>query len=324
MNSRVTPPPIRYWSILGTGLVVLLVAMVLIITVWPSSSEKGGNVYDPNRLSGSQGDPEKLRDSTYAPDPNAIAAQIAAIRQDALEQRIEAILESASVPDTAELSLAIQHGGTILTFNDDTQHDTASIIKVEVLAMFLDSYDTVEEIPAYQMGLAEDMIASSDNDSTDELLFHFMDGHPALEAAHERYGLENTERGTVWGTTQTTASDQLRMLEVLLTPDEHMSHSKAALARQLLGNLADDQEWGISAGAQEAESVWMKNGWDIRSNIGNRWVVNSIGMMSLADQEPTSIAVLTTGFDEFEDAIAIIEQVSEVARDTLTADPRTL
>ena len=308
---------------LGIGFVVLLVAILISFTVWPNAADKSGSVYDPELLTDSHGDPDEVPDSAYAPSQEELAEQMQDLRQEALDQAVEEALAEAEVNEDIEISLAIRDENHTLTHNAGTQHDTASIIKIEILAMLLDEYDSVEQIPDYELGLAEDMISSSDNAATDELLFHFLDGHEALEAAHEEYGLDNTERGSVWGTTQTTVIDQLQMLDVLLEPG-HFEQDQLELARNMLADLAEEQEWGVSTAAADAEHIWMKNGWDTRTDLNDNWIVNSVGTMKTENGIPTSIAILTSGFSEQEEAIEVIEVLAEEARYVLTADPRGL
>lgn len=323
MNAKVPPKPIRLWPMLGIAFAVVLVATLISVAVWPNSSDKSGSVYDPELITDSYGDPDEVADSVYAPSQEELAEQIRVLRQEALEQSVAEVLSEADVSEDVEVSVAIRDADFTLTYNADAHHDTASIVKMEVLAMLLDDYDSVEDIPEYQENLARDMISSSDNNSTDELLFHFLDGHEALEAAHEEYGLNNTERGETWGTTQTTALDQLKMLDVLLEPD-HFDEGQREFAQELLSDLAEDQEWGVSAAAHDVEHVWMKNGWDTRSDLDENWVVNSVGMMKPETDTPTSIAILTSGFSDLDDAQDIIEELANTARYNLTADPRGL
>lgn len=308
---------------LGIGFAVLLVAVLISVTVWPSAADKSGSVYDPDLTTDSEGDPDEVADSVYAPSQEELVEQMRALRQESLEQTVSEVLSDNEVSEDIEISVAIRDIDHTLAYNATALHDTASIIKMEILAMLLDDYDSVEDIPEYQMNLARDMISSSDNNSTDELLFHFLDGHDALEAAHEEYGLENTERGSTWGTTQTTALDQLQMLDVLLE-SEHFEDDQVELARELLGDMAEEHSWGVSAAAYDVEHVWMKNGWDTRTDLDDNWVVNSVGMLKSESSAPTSIAILTSGFSDQEEAQDIIEELAEAARHSLTEDPRGL
>ena len=84
----------------------------------------------------------------------------------------------------------------------------------------------------------------------------------------------------------------------------------------LMGNVIDDQNWGISAAAQDAESVILKNGWMPRSNQDGRWTVNSVGRITGAGTDLT-MAIMTRGSASSASGIAFVEQLAMSARATL-------
>lgn len=110
----------------------------------------------------------------------------------------------------------------VLTTGDDVQY-TASIVKVDVLARWLNAYQRQgvkipAEIPYAIRYLMGRMIQNSDNAATTGL-FHFGGGCRALTTFNRLFPLNDTKVGCEsdnyygWGNTQTTAADQLTLMK---------------------------------------------------------------------------------------------------------------
>jgi hypothetical protein len=185
-----------------------------------------------------------------------------------------------------------------------TRHfDTASIVKADILAtLLLHAQRQGGTLGARERALAGSMIRYSDNAATDAL-WQDIGGAPGLDAANRRLGLTGTTAGGggLWGLTQTTAADQLRLLEMLFadgdgdagTSPSPLTERSRTLARTLMSSVTPAQRWGVTAAADEPGSGEVKNGWLPRSTTG-LWDINSIGRIHDAGHT-LLVAVLSNG-----------------------------
>ncbi|WP_051325840.1 hypothetical protein [Glycomyces tenuis] len=232
--------------------------------------------------------------------------------QDELAARIEDYL--ASTGTLVEASVAVERGDTHLEYNGDQLHITASIVKMEILAMVQEHWGSVDAVPDDQRELMRLMITESHNDSTTEL-FDFLGGKEALDAAHERYGLANTvsDPDGRWGLAETIAADQLIIADLNLF-EGVLDAEQVDYGRELMGSVIDSQDWGVSAAAAEGESVWLKNGWDVESQLGGLWVVNSVGVLGGDGDDPIKMAVLTSKAVDDTEGVPIVEEIARITR----------
>jgi len=203
-------------------------------------------------------------------------------------------------------------------YGDDAPYDTASIIKVDILAAtMLQAQDEGRSLTPEEEAYAEAMIQRSDNDST-SALWRQIGLAPGLEAANKRLGLTSTKGGPgpLWGLTQTTASDQIRLLRALFDTDPASNSGSTALneksrayIRTLMAHVAGDQAWGVSAASR---SGWaLKNGWLQRSTTG-LWDINSVGQVTV-DGHRYLVAVLSDGNTSMKDGISVVEHMAKTA-----------
>ncbi|MGW4194855.1 serine hydrolase [Streptomyces sp. NPDC005004] len=190
--------------------------------------------------------------------------------------------------------------------------DTASIVKVDILAAaLLRARDAGHGLSAAERDQAKAMIEHSDNAAANAL-WRSIGLAPGLEAANRRLGLTETNGGSGprWGLTRTTPTDQIRLLRAVFelgraTPLDPPSR---AYIRSLMGNVADEQSWGVSAaGAHEA----LKNGWLQRSTTG-LWDVNSVGRIDSGGHRYL-VAVLSDGNTSMKDGVALVERAARAA-----------
>ncbi|HEY1094078.1 MAG TPA: hypothetical protein VGE61_05210 [Glycomyces sp.] len=223
----------------------------------------------------------------------------------------------AGTGTAVEASVAIERGDLRLDYNPDQTHITASIVKVEILAMIQQYWGSVDAIPADQREELQLMITESDNDSATSL-YNFLGGAAALEAAHERFGLQDTtvDAQGRWGVGWSSASDQLIITDLALY-EGVLTAEQVDLGRELMGSVIEEQAWGISAAATEDETVWLKNGWDVESQLDGLWVVNSIGVLGGDGDDPVKLAVLTSGAVDDVEGIPIVEEIAKIARDVI-------
>ncbi|MDT0466167.1 serine hydrolase [Streptomyces gibsoniae] len=189
---------------------------------------------------------------------------------------------------------------------DDAPYDTASIVKVDILATaLLQAQDSGRKLTPQEVTHAEAMIRQSDNDSA-TALWQQIGQAPGLEAANKRLGMATTKGGPglLWGLTQTTARDQIRLLRAVFdTGSKALNEDSREYIRTLMTRIEDDQAWGVSAATK---SGWaLKNGWLQRTATG-LWDVNSIGQITV-DGHRYLVAVLSNGSPSMKDGITLVE-----------------
>ncbi|MGW3658703.1 serine hydrolase [Streptomyces sp. NPDC005151] len=191
-----------------------------------------------------------------------------------------------------------------------TTYDTASIVKVDILAaLLLKAQDEHRGLTAQEKASAASMIRISDNASADAL-WRVIGEAPGLNAANRRLGLTGTTGGGDghWGLTQTTATDQLALLSAVFGTDSPLGQASRAYLRGLMGGIAAGQDWGVSAAGPV---TGLKNGWLQRTATG-RWDVNSIGLVRV-DGHDRLVAVLSRGSVSMADGVQLVEKAAKAA-----------
>ncbi|MEU6404335.1 serine hydrolase [Streptomyces sp. NPDC046985] len=199
----------------------------------------------------------------------------------------------------------------------DAHYDTASIIKVDILAtLLLQAQDAGRRLTPQERAQAEPMIRHSDNAAANAL-WREIGRAPGLQAANKRLGLITTQGGPgpAWGLTRTTASDQIRLLRAVFDHGAGPAGAPAlgersrAYIRSLMSRIADEQSWGVSAAAG---SSWeLKNGWLQRTTTG-LWDVNSVGRVSKGGRHYL-VAVLSDGNATMGDGVSRVEKAARAA-----------
>jgi beta-lactamase class A len=229
-------------------------------------------------------------------------------------------LQAVSVAETAELSVAVLDldSGESAAYGDGA-FDTASIVKVDILAaLLLQAQDAGTRLTAQEKSYATAMIGNSDNISA-SALWRDIGGASGLDAANERFGLAATEggEGALWGLTQTTAADQLALLQQVFGDDSELSEASRTYVQGLMGQIAADQRWGVSAAADG--SAWaLKNGWLARSSTG-LWDINSIGRVTV-DGHDCLVVALSKGNATKAQGVSLVEAAAKAAVSVFTGD----
>jgi Beta-lactamase enzyme family len=215
------------------------------------------------------------------------------------------------------------NGKTYVLSNGSRAQYTASIVKVDVLAMWLRSFieqrkKIPAEIPYSIKYLAERMIEASDNAAATGL-FYFGGGCHALTTFNSLIPLKATDVGCEsanyygWGNTTTTAADQVDLMKVFAYGKPHhvLVEDARAYGLDLMEHVQSDQRWGITCGpwgtscsapdyAQPVSGVTvaLKNGWKTLPTCSQPiprcpWQVNSTGWVKGAGRNYV-LTVLTT------------------------------
>lgn len=204
-----------------------------------------------------------------------------------------------------------------LLYGEDAPYDTASIIKVDILAaLLLQAQDAGRHLTAHERSLAEPMIRKSDNTAANAL-WREIGMAPGLEAANKRLGLTSTKGGpgAKWGLTRTTASDQVRLLLSVFDSagasktGSPLNKESRTYIRTLMSRVVSDQAWGVSvaSGAQYE----LKNGWLQRTTSG-LWDVNSVGRITVHGHRYL-VAVLSDGSASMSDGVSLVERAARQA-----------
>ncbi|MFD3609600.1 serine hydrolase [Streptomyces atroolivaceus] len=258
------------------------------------------------------GAPAAVAAVSSASSPSAATGRSEEPEVDLHEELADAL---APLADGADVSVAVldTESGAGAAYGDGA-YDAASIVKVDILAaLLLRAQDEGRELSGAEHAYAEAMIRRSDNTSATELL-KVIGGEKELDAANERLGLTGTKAAHAWGLTQTTAADQVRLLEAVCGTDSVLSAASRAYLTELMGQVEADQRWGVSAAGTDAV---LKNGWMPRTTTG-LWDVNSIGRVE-SGGHTLLIAVLSRGHATKEAGIALVESVAKAAVDVTGA-----
>ncbi|MET9131249.1 serine hydrolase [Streptomyces antibioticus] len=304
---------------------LLAVALAAVAAVGVTA---GGTVYVQARAH-SGGEPVSSATATPSASVSAYEAAGGEVSVDEVtvpEVDHDALLAEAmsavTVPGEARVSVAVLalDSGAGATYGDSA-FDTASIVKVDILAaLLLQAQDAGRRLTAAEKTYAAAMIQNSDNDSA-SALWRSIGAAKGLDAANERLGLTATEGGTgmLWGLTQTTAADQLTLLRQIFGTDSDSALSAASRSyvQELMGTIAAGQRWGVSAAA-DGSSWRLKNGWLARSTTG-LWDVNSIGRVT-SGGAGYLVAVVSNGSATQAAGIALVESAARAAVTAVAGD----
>jgi len=288
---------------------VVLVVALSVVASWLLLSRPAGS--SPVRASTAAA--TSAAETSAAQSPAAQSASAAATEA-AVD--LDAALAAAVDAEDGHLAVAVLDtaSGTTASVGDDA-FVTASIVKVDILAALL--HRSGGELTADQRAAAALMIEQSDNDAA-TALYQAVGQADGLNAANAAFGLTGTAGGDdgYWGLTTTTATDQLRLLQVVFGADSPLDGASQQYLQGLMGQIATDQDWGVSA-ADQGGDPRLKNGWLPRTTSG-LWVVNSIGRVAYDGRE-LLVAVLSDGSATQQAGIDLVERVASAAAEALTA-----
>jgi len=240
--------------------------------------------------------------------PGELAAQERAKRSKALDTALQKY--AATVP---EFSVAVldKKTGAKYSFRGSEKYETASVVKVQVLAcLLLTAQDNDRDLSSTELALAKRMIRLSDNDATTSL-FTRLGKAPAINKCDKRLSLTQTTVNSAWGLTN--VDDQVKLLAQLVSTKSPLDEDSRELAHTLMSTVDDAQDWGVPAAAQSGEDFTVKNGWLPRSTESNRWIINSVGRIT-DDDTDVSIAVLSHGHTSMPGGISVVEKAAKLTR----------
>jgi beta-lactamase class A len=259
-------------------------------------------------------------DSSPAPSPTPTGPspeELRKIERAKQVKQLDAALKkyAATVP---EFSVAVldRKTGEVYSYRGSEAYETASVVKVQVLAcLLMDAQTDKRALTASEKERAGRMIRASDNDATTSL-FTQLGGARAVTRSNKKLGLKQTKVVTSWGLTKTTVSDQVKLMSQLVNPKGPLTEKSRTYAAELMSSVNADQDWGVPAAADTGENFTVKNGWLSRSTEGGRWIVNSVGRVT-GDKTDVSIAVLSHNHPDLNQGIAAVEKATKMTRQYL-------
>ncbi|MEW2162014.1 serine hydrolase [Streptomyces sp. NPDC007084] len=209
---------------------------------------------------------------------------------------------------TVAVGLADRNTKTTCTLRSTSAFDSASVVKVTVLATLLwDAKKTNRYLTSRESTLATAMITKSDNDATTALWKQL--GVTKVKGFLAAAAMTGTKPGAdgYWGLTQITARDEQKLLALLTAKNAVLSDNSRAYILKLMGKVVSSQRWGTPAGAPSSVAVHVKNGWLSRATNG--WRVHSVGTFDGGGHDYT-ISVLTQGNSTMDYGVATIQAVA--------------
>ncbi|MCP9213438.1 serine hydrolase [Streptomyces sp. NEAU-Y11] len=250
-----------------------------------------------------------------AAPPAAICTSDEPELADKLAKDINSALDATSA--TTAISLHDRTTNTTCTFDADRKFDSASTVKVTVLATLLwDAQKDDRALTQEEQDRATAMITKSDNDATTALWKQL--GTDKINGFLQAAGMSNTTLDSEghWGLTQITANDEEKLLQLVTHANPVLSEDSRAYILKLTGEVVPSQRWGTPAGAPSDAQVHVKNGWLERATNG--WRVHSLGAFTGGDHDYT-VTVLSQDNTTMDDGITTIEGIARAVHKNLNA-----
>ena len=176
---------------------------------------------------------------------------------------------------------------------------SASLMKVATVVQLLrrEGYP----LDAEHQRLARLAITESDNDAETQLCIDAGDA-PSLQQLYDRLGMADTLAAPCrtngfqsWGSTTTTAHDQVLLLRALARSNAVVGNRIRHYVVDLMRSVVAGQRWGVPHGVPEEVPVAVKDGWRSVPDGSGWWQSNSIGwvrgfgrdyLLAVMDQSP--------------------------------------
>lgn len=199
--------------------------------------------------------------------------------------------------------------GAYASYGGATTYDTASIVKVDILATLLYQAQGGDDgsLGDEDRELATAMITESDNDAA-SALFDEIGGAAGLDTANHVFGLRDTtaDADDRWGLTRTSAADQVRLLRQVFTSSSVLTARSRDYIQDLMRRVDQAQRWGVPAAGDPGTTSGVKNGWLPNPGL---WVINSIGQVT-RDGHILLIAVLSDDNATESGGISLVENLA--------------
>ena len=238
-------------------------------------------------------------------------------RGESAQQLLSAAVAQLVAADGGHASVAVDDlsTGQAASYRGSSEYDTASIVKVDILSALL--YQAQQEgrpLTQTEQALATRMIENSDNGAA-SYLYNDVGAADGLDDVNQAFGLTETTAGAngAWGLTTTTVEDQVRLLRLVFTTPSVLSPGSQGYIQDLMGRVEPDQQWGVSAAADEGTPFAVKNGWLPNPVL---WEINSIGEVT-HDGQTMLIAVLSRDNATEGDGISLVADLAVKTADAV-------
>lgn len=237
---------------------------------------------------------------------------------------LENHLKSAWQPILTEqknpVSIAVWADGQLITDqNSNERFYTASIVKVAVATLLLHTVrENGESLDEDDLESLRSMIEDSDNEDTTYLLDEKAGGLTALQTMFDRLNMNDTKVDEEsWGLTQTTASDQIKLLRTVFEPSDYLTTEEQEQIQELMRNVSDEQRFGIGT---LSDNVALKNGWlnDEKEDGSETWIVNSIGQIP-SNNTQYLMVMLSADNDTMESGEALLASLAAASNNVLNS-----
>ncbi|MFF9430085.1 serine hydrolase [Streptomyces sp. NPDC014746] len=218
---------------------------------------------------------------------------------------------------TVAVGLHDRTTNTTCTLRATTSYDSASVVKVTVLAALLwDAQKSHRYLTSRETTLATAMITKSDNASTSTLWNQL--GVSKVKGFLAAAGMTRTVPGSggYWGLTQINVTDEQKLLSLITGRNSVLTDNSRAYITKLMGRVVSAQKWGTPAGAPSTVSIQVKNGWLQRATRG--WRVHSVGTFKGGGHDYT-MTVLTDGNSSMNYGVNTIQAVARAIHKDLTS-----
>lgn len=206
----------------------------------------------------------------------------------------------------------VRSGGTY-SFNPDYASQSASMAKPMIVAMAeRKARSDGEALSAENTANATKAITHSDNDAATALWQYA--GYQGYQTLADDLGMTHTHldqaKADQWSWTWTTPSDQVLLVKTLATGDTTaLGKEDCAFIYDLMGQVEDDQTWGVGQPKSSTVQVHLKNGWVQFKSTDGLWAVNSMGSVS-GDGRDYRLCVMTRQPD-FDTGRAVTNEVGK-------------
>jgi beta-lactamase class A len=209
---------------------------------------------------------------------------------------------------TIAVGLRDRSTNTTCTLRGSSAYDSASVVKVTVLATLLwDNKKHNRYLTDREVTLTKAMITKSDNNATSSLWKQL--GLTKIKGFLAAAGMTQTKPGAngYWGLTQITVRDEQKLLGLITAKNSVLSDNSRAYILKLMGQVVSSQRWGTPAGAPSSVAVHVKNGWLQRATHG--WRVHSVGTFNGAGHD-YMITVLTQDNSTMSYGVTTIQNIA--------------
>lgn len=210
--------------------------------------------------------------------------------------------------------------GCVFSLNPENRQRTASVFKVMVMAgALLEAQGDRRPLTPRENELITPMISVSANGPV-RGLWQLYGGAPWYTEQATNFAMSDTsvvgDYELRWGTTLTSAADQIDLLRQVLFRDFGPLHESArARAWGFMTDIAPDQQWGVGTSAPAGSMVAQKNGF-----AGG--VANTVGGVIRPDGSGYALAVLSSGWSSWPAGVEVVDLISGWIHESFGPSPR--